>query len=239
MNKPLTTKRECRPRELISWEWRHPIATGAVLLRAASLHLPTGAAARSSGMQSPSLSGYDPDHPVSDEDLRSCGASFSLFVGYILDELIPVHVPQRRHEAARRDALKRANELLGEARWNRAVGRPDAVSTWYIAKRDFALDRPETDLRKRRRKLPRGDNLLRKYEELRLDLRRLLPRRGPDEPISASSLKAIKQNYPELGWCRTGDSARVTPSEAARIVLARRYGVQPGRVKRALEQARR
>ena len=77
------------------------------------------------------------------------------------------------------------------------------------------------------------------YEFLRWQLRGFLPRRERNTPIPKDLFKLIVSQFPELHWSRPGDSLNVTTSDAAKLVLASRYSVRPGRVRKALGQARR
>ncbi len=190
-------------------------------------------------MKKGDLPGYDPDHPVPDDVRAVYGIVLPLFVEYVLDELIEKHGRDGHEQAAREDALRRVHELMDEARWNRAIGRPESIGTWYTAKRWFSFAKPDADLRKRRRKLPANPKLLDEFGVARSDLYSLLPRRPKDVPTPGHLFKLITSWFPELGWFEPQDSLGVTPTQAARIVLARRYGVSANHVKKAIERARR
>ena len=56
-------------------------------------------------------------------------------------------------------------------------------------------------------------------------------------PLKAQ-LRRLTERFPELGWSDPGDSIRVPRALAARMILAQRHGVQPNRVKKALEKIR-
>ena len=184
------------------------------------------------------LSGYTPTSPISNKQRSAYAAAFPHFVKYVIDELIEHHVLERKQPAARQDAELRANELVEEGGWNWAIGRPDSVSPWYVSQRDWAHTRKDSDLRKRRRKLPQGRKLLSEYEYLREGLSGLLPPKSFEQQAPREAVKEIQQRYPELGWRTPADSLRMTPSKTAHAVLARRYGVSPRQVKKALAQAR-
>ena len=189
-------------------------------------------------MQTPPLSGYSPTSPISSKQRSAYAAAFPHFVKYVLDELIEQHVPKRKQTAARQDAELRANELLEEGGWNWAIGRPDSVSHAYIFQRDHTITRKESDLRRRRKKLPEGRKLQSEYDVLWDDLRPLLPRRSREDSAPREAVEEIRRRYPELGWRTPADSVRMMPSTTAHAVLAQRYGVSPRQVKRALAQAR-
>ena len=191
-------------------------------------------------MKASGSSGADPSatRPVGALNIDAIISPF--IIEYIDKELIPAHVRRERQPHARVDLRRRRDELIEEVLWNRAAGRPEAAWQWYLGKRRHAFTREPADLRQRRSsRLPPARMLLREYEALLADLRRLLPRRKGRRPIRDDALREMQERFPELGWATPRDSLGATPSPIAERLLALRYRVRPSYVGKSLDRARK
>jgi len=185
------------------------------------------------------LWGYAPGETITEEAGWSYGASLPLLVEFLLDEFIPSHVDQRRRRAATEDLLVRLDELIGEARFCHARAIPITVGPWYLAKRDHALKRSPSDLRKRRARSREQPVRLVQYEELCQRLRPYLPRRRAHESVSADQFEELKRAFPELSWTKRSQSIGETPATVARLILSQRSGLTRKGVEKAVRRSRR
>ena len=77
------------------------------------------------------------------------------------------------------------------------------------------------------------------YEEVHRALESAMKdRKNSTEAISDEALAKIQKQFPGLKWKSPTDSLNVTPSEAAKRVLAARYGVGFDHVEKAIKNAR-
>ena len=189
--------------------------------------------------KSDGLWAYDPNEPVSDEARRVYGLILPLFHEYVLGELLDQHVEGRRRDAVREDIRTRLDRLIDEARFCVGTGVPDPVGTWWIERRRHPFEVRDSDLRRRRRKLPHPTELLQEFTREHGVLKGLLPRRGRGQPIPERSFQILQELRPELGWHDVADSLDQTPAEVAHRILSDKYGTSPRRVKTVLKQARR
>ncbi len=110
----------------------------------------------------------------------------------------------------------------------------DQVRALAKTRDKFIYKRPP-DRRGRRSKV--GPFVLWDYDELRGALSRF--RRDLAERPSGEKVRVLKARYPGVPESRLREAMAVIPSEGARIILADHYSVQPDRIKKAIQGARR